>query len=221
MAQNRLGLLRLLLLLPTLLRGRIARLFCLRTRSVTQRHPPCLEVARIGTRANLPVLFCGWQPSLQIITKLGTEPYVTRAQSQFPVRNLQFLQALLGVTCKFVVLFVRRFRSGDLHHLNLVELVRADKSSCVTTVAPRLRSEAGRQCTIAQRQIRLLQDLVRVHICQRYLGRGDQEGILSIARVGFWHDFEQILLEFGQLRRPLQRGARDHQRRGHFDVTLL
>ena len=92
----------------------------------------------------------------------------------------------------------RGFRGAEREHLDLGELVNAVEAAAGPAGGPGLGPEAMRQTHVLDRQVGLVQDLVRVHSAQGDLGGADQ------AEVGI---LDRIDLRFDPARRepdPLQ-----------------
>ena len=97
---------------------------------------------------------------------------------------------------------------GDLHHLDLVELVLADHAARVATVAAGFRAEAGRVRGQLQRQVRLGDDFIAHEVGQRHLGGGDQvqRDAFGFGRalLSAFFNGEQVFFKLGQLTRAAQ-----------------
>ena len=77
---------------------------------------------------------------------------------------------------------------GELHELDLVELVLPDQPAHVRAVRAGLAAEARRVCRVPQRQLAAVENLSAVQVGQRHFRGRDQEQIPVAG------DLEQVLL---------------------------
>ena len=131
-----------------------------------------------------------------------------------PVGQLEELQDLLGVAGELLQGVVAGLRGGQLHQLDLVELVLADQAADVLAVGAGLGAEAGGVGGVAQRQVGLVEDLAPVQVGQRHLGGRDQVVVETL-------ELEQVLLELRQLAGADEGVAVDDERRQDLAVAVL
>lgn len=141
--------------------------------------------------------------------------------STFAVRQVQQLQHFFRVAGQLFQGIHRIFRTNDLHHLDLVELVHADQTAGVAAVRTGFRAEAWRVCSHFQRQSFLFHDLVAHQVGQRHFRRWDQR---VVAAVGFFFQrtgMEQVFAELRQLAGTVQRGVVNQIRHIGLQVAVL
>jgi len=108
--------------------------------------------------------------------------------------------------------FVRGFGMGDLHDLDLVELVQAVESAHILAVRAGFAAKTGRIGRQFDREVRFVDDYVAVDVRYRHLcGRNQVEVIHG----GVVH----LSLLVGQLTRAETGCLVDHQRGHHFGIT--
>ena len=104
------------------------------------------------------------QPHFQIVSFARAEAHVAGAQQHLAVRQVQQLQHFFRVAGQLFQGIHRIFRTNDLHHFNLVELVHADQTAGVTAVRTGFSTEAWRVCGHFQRQRFLFHDPSRTRL---------------------------------------------------------
>ena len=169
----------------------------------------------VGAGGDLAVGLLARQPDLEIVGLGGGDAHVAGRQRHHAVGQLEQLQHSLGVPGELLESVVARPRRGELHQLHLVELVLTDEAAHVLAVGAGLGPETRRVGDVAQRQLRLVEDLVAVQVGQRHLGGGHQ-----IVRIVAGEP-EQVVAELGQLAGAGQRVGVDDERRQHLTVAVL
>jgi len=91
-------------------------------------------------------------------------------------------------------------RGGELHQLDLVELMLADQAAGITAVGAGLGAEAWGVGGVVERQVPFLERFIPVDVGDRHLRRRDQIEIPVV-------DLEQVFGEFRQLPGRRQRGG--------------
>jgi hypothetical protein len=121
--------------------------------------------------------------------------------SAHAVGQFQLLQDGLGMAHHLLQRGVALVGRGDLHHLDLVELVLADHAARVAPGAAGLAAEAGAVRGELDRQLRGVEDLLAHGVGQRDLAGADQVllGLRLVAAAA--RDPEHVVLELGQLAR--------------------
>jgi hypothetical protein len=110
----------------------------------------------------------------------------------------ELLHEALGLSDELLERLLALLGRRELEHLDLVELVPADRSALLGAVAPALAPVAGRVRERLDRQRFPREDLVAVHVEDRGLGRR-QEEVLPIARA--LADVEHVVDELRELAR--------------------
>ena len=104
---------------------------------------------------------------------------------------------------------------GDLHHLDLLELMLPNQPAHVLAVRARLAAETRRVGRVLQRQRVAVQDFVAMKVRQRHFRGRNQE---QIPLAG---DLEEVRFELRQLAGRFERRAIDEIRRHDLQVPVL
>src|SRR5829696_3892978 len=144
---------------------------------------PTTEATRLvvrGVRAGgqLAIALLARDPRLAVVLLGRRRPEVAGGDRDHPVGNLELGQDALLDREQTLVLLARPARLDEREHLHLVELVDAEDPARVAAGGTGLAAEAAREAGIAKRQVRRLEDLVRVQPGQRDLGGPDQEEVV-------------------------------------------
>jgi len=104
-------------------------------------------------------------------------------------------------------------RGGELHQLDLVELMLADQAAGITAVGAGLGAEAWGVGGVVERQVPFLERFIPVDVGDRHLRRRDQIEIPVV-------DLEQVFGEFRQLPGRRQRGGVGHEGRKDLGISM-
>ena len=172
-----------------------------------------LEVEEVGAGGDLAVGVLPRQPDLDIVGLGRREAEIATAEVDDPVRQLEKLQHLFGITEQGLEFVPGILRTGELDQLDLLELMLANQAAGILAVGPCLGTKAGGVGGILDRQVRLVDGLSGKDIGHRYLGGGDQPQVPAL-------ELEQVFLEFGQLAGAGHSFGVDHERRQHLGVAV-
>jgi hypothetical protein len=101
------------------------------------------KASQFEHRADLAVGALRGQPHFQVIGLGGAKAHVAGAQRHHAVRQFQRCSTASAWPTISSQGFIALLGRGDLHHLDLVELVLADHAARVAPGTARLRAEAG------------------------------------------------------------------------------
>src|SRR5690606_4894532 len=111
-----------------------------------------LERLEVADARDLEPAALARAPDLQVVLLRLREAQVAGAHEQLAVRQAQGLEQRLRDRDHLLERLVAPLGRGELHHLDLVELVYPVEAAHVLAVAARLAAEAGRVGAVAQRQ---------------------------------------------------------------------
>src|SRR6185436_17780244 len=183
-------------------------------RAVAQVGAARLEVLAVAARGDLAIRVLPRQPHLDVVGLRRGEAEVAGRERHHAVGQPEHLQHAFGVAGELLERGVALRRRGELHQLDLVELVLTDQAAHVAAVRARLGAEAGRVRGITHRQGRFVEHLLAVEVGERHLGGGHEVEVVRF-------DLEQVSLELGQLPGAHQRLAAHHEGRQHLAVAVL
>src|ERR1035438_6347023 len=175
-----------------------------------------LESLEVGARRNFAEQSLPRQPHFDVVSFGRRKSHVSGAQDHGAIVQAELLQDLLGVASELVVLFVRLLGLGELHQLDLLELVLADDAAHVLAIRTGFAAEARRISSQRDGQPRAVERFVAIEIGYRNLGSRNQVEVLFVER-----NFEQIGFELGELAGAVHRLGIDHKRRQDFGVAML
>ena len=142
----------------------------------------CLKRFGVAAGGNFLVRLLSRQPHLDVVGLRHRKAHVARAQHNRAVRQAEPLQHLFGVQRHRLELVVGRVGMGDLHHLDLLELMLPDEPAHVFAVRSRLAAKTRRVGRVFQRQRIAVQDLVAMNVGQRHFRGRNQKQIPLAAR---------------------------------------
>src|ERR1017187_10545572 len=127
----------------------------------------------------------------------------------------EFLEDLLGIASELFVLLVRLLGLGELHQLNLLELVLADDAAHVLAMRAGFAAEAWSIGSERDGQPRTVERLITIEVSDWHLGGGNQIKISIVKR-----NLEKVGLELGKLSGSVHRLGVDHEGRQNFGVAV-
>ena len=121
---------------------------------------------------------------------------------------------------QFFKSFFAVFGRGVLHHFHLVELMPADHAALFRAVRARFLAITRRVGEIFHRELRLVDDLARVHVDERRFRRGQHK--MSLFTVfAFVADPVNFVQKFRELPRTEPAVIAEHMRRQNEFVTVF
>ncbi len=173
-----------------------------------------LEVLAVRAGGDLAVGVLSGQPDLEVVGLGRRETHVAGREADHAIGDLEPLEHAAGAGDHPLELVVARLGRREVHQLDLVELVLADQPAHVLAVRSGLAAEAGREGAVADRQRRLVEDLVAMQVGHRHLGGRDQVVVGALQP-------EEVRLELRQLAGAEERRRVDDVRRQHLGVAVL
>ncbi len=140
----------------------------------------CLVVFEVGAGADFEPLLFDRGVDFQVVALGGTETEVTLTEGEAVVGEAELFEEHFTEAGEFFVVFVAAFRVGEVNHFHLVELVQAEKTAGVLTVATGFAAEAGRVGADALRKFRFRNHFAGVEVGQRHFCSRDEEQVVVL-----------------------------------------
>ena len=131
-------------------------------RTILDVGAPGLEIFDVRNRRNFQPLLTTRRPDFDIIRDARVEPQVASTQQHGAVSQPKINTHLAGIFHHSGQLGFRILWLGKGVHFHFIELVAALDAADIPTSAHLFTSEAGFISRVAERQLRLIQDLVHV-----------------------------------------------------------
>src|SRR5260221_2780343 len=154
------------------------------------------------------------RPDLDVVRLGRAEADIAGAKFYDAIVQAEQLQHLLRIRRQRLQFRKGSLRRGDLHQLDLVELVHANEPARAEDRSAGLASEARRVGDVANRQLIEAQDFLAMKIGHGHLGGGREVEIVALAAV-------ELFLEFGELGRADESLGIHEKRRTHLGVTVF